>query len=88
MYQILRNADNGFIEAFESRQAEIYDQLSVEKFNLIVDELAQNIHREIGYLIQKWGKPHSTLQWQLNVDQLKQDFAVNDFYNRKLYELL
>lgn len=88
MYQILRNADNGFIEAFESRQAEIYDQLSVEKFNLIVDELAQNIHGEIGYLIQKWGKPHSTLQWQLNVDQLKQDFAVNDFYNRKLYELL
>lgn len=87
MYQLLRNNDPTFVEAFETRQAEIYQLLSTSKFNAIVDDLAHSIQDEIGYLIQKWGKPHSTLQWQLNVDQLKQDFAVNDFYNRKLYEL-
>lgn len=87
MYQILRNHDQGFIDAFETRQAEIYSQLSTDKFNAIVDDLASKIDRDIPYLIQKWGAPHSTLQWQLNLDQLKQDFHVNDFYNRKLYEL-
>ena len=87
MYQILRNHDQGFIQTFEERQAEIYEILSTSKFNAIVDELSANINDEIGYLIQKWGAPTSTLQWLMNVDKLKQDFAVNDFYNRKLYEL-
>lgn len=87
MYQILRNHDQGFIQTFEARQAEIYGVLSTTKFNAIVDELSQNIHGDIGYLIQKWGKPNSTLEWLMNVDKLKQDFHVNDFYNRKLYEL-
>jgi hypothetical protein len=88
IYQILRNHDQGFIQALEDRQEEIYGTLSTTKFNAIVDELSGNIHDDIGYLIQKWGAPHSTLQWLMNVDKLKQDFHVNDFYNRKLYELL
>lgn len=87
IYQILRNHDQGFIQALEDRQAEIYGTLSTTKFNAIVDELSENIAGDIGYLIQKWGAPHSSLQWLMNVDQLKQDFHVNDFYNRKLYEL-
>ncbi|MDG1331806.1 MAG: CotH kinase family protein [Crocinitomicaceae bacterium] len=87
MYQILRNHDQGFIQTLEERQAEIYGVLSTTKFNTIVDELSENIHVDIGYLIQKWGAPTSTLQWLMNVDKLKQDFHVNEFYNRKLYEL-
>ncbi|MFK7785682.1 MAG: CotH kinase family protein [Crocinitomicaceae bacterium] len=88
IYQILRNHDQGFIQTLEERQAEIYEVLSTTKFNAIVDDLSQNIHSEIGYLIKKWGAPNSTLEWLMNVDKLKQDFQVNDFYNRKLYELL
>lgn len=87
IYQILRQHDQGFIEALENRQAELYDLLSTAKFNAIVDELGETINDDIGYLIQRWGAPHSTFQWRLNIDQLKQDFEVNEFYNRKMYEL-
>ena len=65
-----------------------YNFFWIDKFNQIVDELADQIEPEIGYLIKKWGAPNSTFQWSLNVDQLKQDFQVNDFYNRKLYGFL
>jgi hypothetical protein len=88
IYQILRAQDQGFIESLETRQSEIYEMLSVEKLNSIVDELSQEIDPEIGYLIKKWGAPHSTFEWRLNVDQLKQDFRVNEFYNRKVYGFL
>lgn len=88
IYQILRSHDNGFIDLMEERQVALYNNLTIEKFNQIVDELADQIEPEIGYLIKKWGAPNSTFQWSLNVDQLKQDFQVNDFYNRKLYGFL
>lgn len=87
MYQILRDHDQGFLQALENRKMELYDILSTAKFNAIVDDLGETIHGDIGYLIKKWGAPHSTFQWQLNVDQLKQDFEVNEFYNRKMYGL-
>lgn len=88
IYQILRAHDNGFIELLEERQQALYNNLSIEKFNAIVDELSSEIKSDIGFLIKKWGAPHSTFEWSLNVDQLKQDFEVNDFYNRKLYGFL
>ena len=87
MYQILRDHDQGFLQALENRKIELYDILSTAKFNAIVDDLGETIHGDIAYLIKKWGAPHSTFQWQLNVDQLKQDFEVNEFYNRKMYGL-
>ena len=85
IYQILRNHDNGFIDLLEQKQRALYDNLTIQKFNHIVDDLADELEPEIGYLIKKWGAPHSSFEWSLNVDQLKQDFQVNDFYNRKLY---
>ncbi|NRA13836.1 MAG: CotH kinase family protein, partial [Crocinitomicaceae bacterium] len=87
MYQILKEHDHGFILALENRKEELYNILSTAKFNAIVNELGEIINDDIGYLIKKWGAPHSTLQWGLNVDQLTQDFEVNEFYNRKMYGL-
>ncbi|MCR9174173.1 MAG: CotH kinase family protein [bacterium] len=85
IYQVLRRHDNGFIDLLEEKQNALYTNLSIEKFNSIVDNLAEELKPEIGYLIKKRGAPNSVFQWSLNVDQLKQDFQVNDFYNRKLY---
>lgn len=87
IYQILRAYDHGFIQALENRQTKLYNVFSTSKFNAIVDELGETINDDIGYLIQRWGAPHSTFQWRLNIDQLKQDFEVNEFYNRKMYGL-
>lgn len=88
IYQILRSHDDGFIAALETRQAELYAMLSTSQFNEIVDEMAGRIAPEIGYLIQRWGPPHSKFEWQMHIDRLKQDFEVNEFYNRKLYGFL
>ncbi|MCH2224119.1 MAG: CotH kinase family protein [Crocinitomicaceae bacterium] len=87
MYQVLREYDHGFIEALENRQKELYELLSSTKFEAIIYDLSNQIDSEIGYLIQRWGPPHSTLEWRLNLSQLQQDFEVNEFYSRKIYGL-
>lgn len=88
IYQIIRANDESFISALESRQEELYDLLSTDKFNTVVDDLAASIDSEMGYQIKRWGAPYSLFQWHLNLDQLKQDFRVNEFYNRKVYGFL
>jgi hypothetical protein len=87
MYQILRDKDETFIPALENRQKILYTQFSPASFNMITDELSNNIDGEIEYLIAKYGPPNSTLEWQMNVEQLKRDFDRCDYYNRKKYGL-
>ncbi|PCJ64340.1 MAG: hypothetical protein COA58_13380 [Bacteroidetes bacterium] len=87
MYQILRANDENFIPTLEKRQKELYTLFSPTRFNEIVDQLAHNIDGEIKYLIKKYGAPHSTLQWKMNVDKMKRDFDRNDHYNRNKYDL-
>ena len=87
IYQILLENDPGFEEKFHSRQAYWYAKFSPTLFNTIVDELAENIENDIPYLISRRQTPESTLQWKLNLDQLKRDFERTDHFNRKKYRL-
>ena len=87
MYQILRANDETFIPALENRQKTLYEQFSPAQFNRITDELSNNIDGEIEYLIAKYGPPNSSIEWRMNVEQLKRDFDRCDYYNRRKYGL-
>ena len=86
--QILHEDDHDFIEKrLHERQEMWYNRLSPQLFNEIVDELAGNIELDIKYLIARRGVPESTLQWRINLEQLKRDFERTDHFNRKKYDI-
>ncbi|MFT6324874.1 MAG: hypothetical protein ACJAWO_002442 [Halieaceae bacterium] len=87
IYQILLNKDREFKNRLDRRKKYWYTQLSPQLFNTIVDELAENIENEIPYLIAKRGVPENSLQWKINLDQLKRELERRDKFNRHKYEL-
>jgi len=87
IYQILRSKDEYFIGDFENKQKYWYSKFSSDKFNIIIDKLAMDIETDILFLIQKRGVPSSSLQWSLNLEQIKHDFNRTDNFNRKKYKI-
>jgi len=80
-------AKNGFIEHLENRKEELYNRFSVDDFNNVVNQLANNIENDIPFLIAKHGVPESIFRWKYNIEQLKRDFEKRDYYLRKKYNL-
>ncbi|UTW66349.1 CotH kinase family protein [bacterium SCSIO 12643] len=85
--QILLEDNPEFEARLHERQEMWYQAFSPELFNSVVDELADKIDTDIEYLIARRGFPQSTLQWRLNLEQLKRDFERTDHFNRKKYKL-
>jgi hypothetical protein len=85
--QILLEEDHDFESRLHERQEMWYRVYSPELFNSIVDDLAENIENDIKYLIARRNSPKSTLQWRLNLEQLKRDFERTDHFNRKKYQI-
>ncbi len=87
IYQILLNQDPGFKAHVEERQKYWYEKLSPALFNVIVDELSENIENEIPYLISRRGVPESSMEWKINLNRLKREFERTDKSNRKKYQI-
>lgn len=85
--QTLLEENPAFEARLHERQEMWYRAFSPELFNSVVDDLADQIDTDIEYLIAKRGFPQSTLQWRLNLEQLKRDFERTDHFNRKKYKL-
>ncbi len=77
----------GFNEDLQQRQRELYRRMSPDRFNVIVDQLVAQIEDEIPYLISKYQLPPNTMQWKINVEDLKRDFEKRDYFIRKKYNL-
>ena len=84
LYQKLRQV-TGFDELLRVRRQEIYDQVSPELFNSIVDEFAAQIEQEIHYLIDKYETPESYFHWLASLEKLKIDFEARDSFIRNYY---
>lgn len=87
MLQVFLEFDHDFEETLLDRQEDWYEVFSTERFDAIVDELARKIEGEMKYLIARRRSPGSTLQWRINLEQLKRDFERADHYSRKKYQL-
>jgi hypothetical protein len=87
IYQTLREKNPEFESTFRARQKYWYSRLSPALFKEIVDELATQIENEIPYLISRRGVPENTIEWRINLEQLKRDQEKMDQTLRKKYRL-
>lgn len=86
IYQAL-SENEAFNTQLKNRQAELYSQFSSSHFNSLLDKISNEIEDDIPYLISKWKIPKSRLQWKINLESLKRDFAQRDKRLRKFYKL-
>lgn len=77
----------GFLNKMEERKKELYYLFSAPPFKNIVDRFAQRIEDEIPYLISRYHRPANTLEWRVEIDEIKHEFDKRDYYIRKKYGL-
>ena len=77
----------GFYDDLKNRQKEIFKTLNPEKFNAILEELAENIEDEIPYMIAKHQKPASMTEWRYHLEILKREYYMQDKYIRDKHKL-
>ncbi len=87
IYQTLLAQDPEFESRFHERQKYWYSRLSPELFSSIVDELAADIEDEIPYLISRRGVPKNTIEWRVNLEQMKRQQERTDHNLRKKYQI-
>ncbi len=86
LYREMRKK-SGFDARLKQRQKELYQRLSPEIFNAIVDKNALTIEDEIPYFMAKYGEPESIFHWRLKLDLLKREFRLRDKNIRDKYDL-
>lgn len=87
IYQTLLDQDPEFESRFHERQKYWYAKLSPGLFSEIVDELAADIEDEIPYLIARRGVPENTIEWRVNLEQMKRQQERTDRNLRKKYRI-
>jgi len=85
-YQALKQIP-GFYDQLRGRQKELYKVLTPERFNTIMERLADDIEADIPYLIARHQQPGSMLQWYQQLEIVKHNFEVQDKYIREKHEL-
>lgn len=77
----------GFDNRLKQRQIELYQKLSPDAFNRIIDANTRIIEEEIPYFLAKYNRPQSMLQWRRNLDLMRREFRMRDKSIRDKYDL-
>mgnify|MGYP000226974780 CR=1 FL=1 len=86
IYQLLIQ-DSSIANRLKKRQEELYRRFSPRLFNSLLGEASASIENDILYNISKYGQPSSSLEWYLNLEDLKRNFERRDYYMRKKYNI-
>lgn len=77
----------GFYDDLKRRQKELYGILTPERFNAILEKLAENIEEDIPYMIAKYQRPASMSEWRYHLEILKREYCMQDKYIRDKHKL-
>lgn len=86
MYRAFRKIE-GFDARLKTRQKELYKVLTPQIFYELVDQQTEKIRMDIQYQIAEHGFPISVYKWNWEVDKMKRDFEMRDYYIRDKYKI-